>query len=142
MIAAAGKQPKLGFASETAIMLPQFLIQRGAERNLAVLAAFAFANMNAHHRLIDVGQLQVGDFSASCARAVRGHEQRAMERGVCSVDEAGDFFDAQDQRQAVFSFRIRRVFHAPRFTKDFDVKETQSRDLLRHAAAAQLTDLE
>jgi hypothetical protein len=123
VIAAAGKQPYGRLAGEAAVMLAQFFVESGAERNLAVLAALAFANMDAHHRLVDVGDLKVYDLGASCAGAVGGHEQGAVVGGGGGVDEPGDLFHAQHQRQRLLSLGIRRVFHAPRLAEGFDVEE-------------------
>jgi len=82
----AGKQPHFRFASEAPIMLAQFLVESGAERNFAVLAPFALANVNAHHRLVDVDDLKVSDLGTSCAGTVGGHQQRAVEWGIGGID--------------------------------------------------------
>jgi len=48
-------------------MLAKFLVERGAEWNLAVFASFTFANVNTHHGFVDVSDLKVGDLGAPCA---------------------------------------------------------------------------
>jgi hypothetical protein len=52
---AAREQPNGGFAGQPAIMGAQFLVQMGAEHDVAVLAAFAFLDMEHHARGIDIG---------------------------------------------------------------------------------------
>ena len=99
MIAASGKQPYFGFPAETQVMLAQFFVQTRAEWYFAVLAALAFANVDALHRFVDVGNLKVDDLGAPCAGAVGGHEQGAMIWRVGCIDEPIDFLDAQHQRQ-------------------------------------------
>src|SRR6516164_8963661 len=132
---AAGEQPYFRFTDEAAIVLAQFLIQDGAQRDLAVLAALAFANVNALGRFVDVGNLQVDYLGAARAGTVRRHEKSSVIRSIGRLDEAIDFVHAQHQRQALFSFGIGSVFDAPRFVEGLHVEEAQSRYLLTHRAA-------
>ena len=80
------EQPYLRFAFQAPVMLAEFLVERGAERNLAVLASFPFANVNTHHGFVDVSDLKVGDLGAPCAGAIGGHQQRAVEEAIGGID--------------------------------------------------------
>jgi len=61
-------------------MLAEFLVERGAEWNLAVFASFTFANVNTHHGFVDVSDL------TPCAGAIGGHPQRAVEEAIGGID--------------------------------------------------------
>ena len=67
-------------------MLAKFLVERGAEWNLAVFASFTFANVNTHHGFVDVSDLKVGDLGTPGAGAIGGHPQRAVEEAIGGID--------------------------------------------------------
>jgi hypothetical protein len=104
-------------------VLAQFLVEAGAEGYFPVLAALALANVDPHHRFVNVGDLQVHDLGTTCSRTVRRHEQGAVVGSVGRFDQARHFFHAQDQRQVGWSLGVGRVFHAPTLTKGLDIKE-------------------
>jgi hypothetical protein len=56
--AAAREQPNGRFTGQAAIMCAQFIAQKGAEHDVAVLAAFALLDMHHHAGRVDIGELE------------------------------------------------------------------------------------
>src|SRR5580658_701052 len=92
-------EPLLGLASKTPPVDAQFLEQLRAEHDVAVLAALALVDMDNHPLAVDVADLQVGRFRAASAGGIHGHQQDAMEGGICRVDQARHLFLAQYSRK-------------------------------------------
>src|ERR1039458_129591 len=109
----AGKQPIGGLAFQPAPVDPQSIEQLGAEHDIAVLASLAAANMNDHPLAVDIADLEVGHFCATCARGIEGHQQNAMKGKLCRVDQARHFVLAQYLRQVQNLLRIRCLGNAP-----------------------------
>ena len=68
----AGKQPIGGLAFQPAPVDAQSSEQFGAEHDIAVLAPLASPDMNDHPLAVDIADLQVRHFSATCARGMGG----------------------------------------------------------------------
>src|SRR6202167_4387489 len=90
--AVAGKQPLLRLAPETSPVDAKFLQQLRAEHDIAVLAAFALADMNHHPLAVDVTDLQASRFCAACAGGIHRHQQDAMKRCVGGSHKRAAFF--------------------------------------------------
>jgi len=82
----AGKQPVGGLAPKPAPVDAQCIEQLGTEHDIAVLASFAAPDMNDHPLAVDVADLQMRHFCATCACGIQGHQQDAMKRKLCRVD--------------------------------------------------------
>ena len=72
----SGEQPVLG--SVTAPVLAQMLQQPGRERDVAVLAALALVDTQAHPSGIDIGDLQPTEFAGTKPCGVGGHQHGAV----------------------------------------------------------------
>src|SRR5437588_360180 len=86
MPSVAGEQPIGGLAFQPAPVDAQRLEQLGTEHDITVLASLASPDMNDHALAVDVADLQVRHFCATCARGIEGHQQNAMKRKLCRVD--------------------------------------------------------
>src|ERR1035441_7373751 len=62
-------------------MCAQFLVQIGAEHDVAVLAAFALVDMHHHASRVDIGEFEGCALGAPHASAIEGHENGAIEGG-------------------------------------------------------------
>jgi hypothetical protein len=51
-----------------------------------------------HALAVDVAELETGDFGAPHAGAVENHKQSSLEKVLAGVDQARNFFLAQDVR--------------------------------------------
>ena len=109
----AGEQPVGGLALQPAPVDAQRLEQLGAEHDIAVLAPLASPDMDDHPLAVDIADLQVRHFSATCARGIERHQQDAMKGKLCRVDETCYFVLAQHLRQVQNLLRIRRLGNAP-----------------------------
>jgi len=76
--------------------------------------------------------LQVGQLRAPGAGGVESHEQDALARSACRMEELRDFFPAKNRRQATGLFRIGSLRKAPGFAKSLDVEEAQRRQVLSY----------
>jgi hypothetical protein len=88
MPSVAGEQPIGGLAFQPAPVDAQSLEQLGAEHDITVLASLASADMNDHASAVDIADLQLRHFGATCARGIEGHQQNAMQGKLCRVDQA------------------------------------------------------
>ena len=70
--------------------------QFGAERDFAVLAALALADVDDHAFLVDVFGPQVAQLGAAHAGGVKRHEDGAVPQIGGGVDQAGHFIRAED----------------------------------------------
>ena len=68
--AVAGKESLLWLAPESAPVCAQFFEELRAEHDIAIPAALALSDMNHHPLAVDVADLQVGSFCATCAGGV------------------------------------------------------------------------
>ena len=69
--------------------------QLGAQKNIAVPAALALVDMNDHALAVDVADLQVRHFCATCARGIERHQQNAMKGKLCRVNQTRDLLLAE-----------------------------------------------
>ena len=93
--AVAGKEPLLGLAPESAPVEAKLFEQLRAEHDIAVLAALTLSDMDNHPLAVDVTDLQVSRFCASCTGGIKRHEKDAMKGGIRGVDQSRDFFLAE-----------------------------------------------
>ena len=93
------KQPSLGFAAQTTIVLSQFGQQVRAEHNIAIFASLAALNMDHHALAVDIADLEVGQFGPAHSCAVQRHQDGVMKRAGRSFDQAGDFVLAENDGQ-------------------------------------------
>src|SRR5215469_13842813 len=68
------------------------------------------------------------------APGVEGHEQDALRRSACRVDELCDFFPAKNRRQAMGLFRIGSIGKTPGPAERLDVEKTQCCQMSRYRA--------
>src|SRR5271165_7550405 len=83
MPSVAGKQPVDRLASQPAPIAAQCLKELGAEHDIAVLATLASPDVNDHALAVDIADLQMRCFCATCARGIQRHQQDAMKRKLC-----------------------------------------------------------
>jgi hypothetical protein len=119
----AGKQPVGGLASESAPVDAQRIEQLGAEHDVAVLAPLATPDMNDHPLAVDIADLQVRHFCATCACGIERHQQNAVKGKLCRIDQTCDFFLAEHLRQVQNLLRIRRLGNAPASLQYLDVQK-------------------
>ena len=131
MPSVAGKQPVGGLALQPAPVDAQCIEQLRAEHDIAVLASLASPDMNDHPLAVDIADLQVRHFCATCARGIQRHQQDAMKGKLCRVDQTRDFFLAQHLRQVQNLLRIRRLGNAPASLQHLNIEEAQSGQALR-----------
>src|SRR6202453_2398353 len=122
--AAAGKQPLLRLSPETSPVDAKFLQQRGAEHDIAVLAALALSDMDHHPLAVDVTDLQVSRFCAACAGGIHRHQQDAMKRRVRGLNQSRDFFLTENPRKMTHLLRVGCLGDAPATLQHVDVEET------------------
>ena len=126
MPSVAGKQPVGGLALQPAPVDAKGIEQLRAEHDIAVLAPLASPDMNDHPLAVDIADLQVRHFCATCARGIERHQQDAMKGKLCRVDQPRDFFLAEHLRQVQNLLRIRRLGNAPAALQHLDIEEAQS----------------
>ena len=98
MPSVAGEQPIGGLAFQPAPVDAQGIEQLGAEHDITVLASLASPDMNDHALAVDIADLQVRHFCATCARGIERHQQDAMKGKLGRVDQTRHFFLAQHLR--------------------------------------------
>src|ERR1700683_3545772 len=95
------------------------------------MTTFSAPDVDDHASAVDIGNLQANQLGAPRPRAVECHQYHAMEPSLGRVDEAGNFFWAQDAGQGSRFLWIRYIGHAPGFLDRLRVEEPQSRQPLR-----------
>lgn len=138
MPSVAGEQPIGGLAFQPAPVDAQSIEQLGAEHDITVLAPLASPDMNDHALAVDVADLQVRHFGATCARGIEGHQQNAMKGEPCRVDQTRHFILAQHLRQVQNFLRIWCLGNAPAALQHLYIEEAQSGQALRYGARSQL----
>ena len=81
--------------------------------------------MNDHPLAVDVADLEVRHFCATCARGIKRHQQDAMKGKLCRVDQTCDFFLAQHLWQTRYLLRIRCLGNTPASLQHLNVEEAQ-----------------
>ena len=119
-------------------MLTQHLEQFRTKQHIPVLASLAALDVNHHALAVDVADFQVRQFRAPHAGGVERHQQSAMARRACRVDQSRDFFLAENGWQVKCPLRIGRLRDAPGLLERLAVEEPQSRQTLRNGARRQL----
>ena len=123
----AGKEPLLRLASEAVPVDAQRIEQLRAEHDIAVLGSLASPDMNHHPLAVDVADLEVGCLCATCPSGIKRHQQDAVKRGICRVDQACHFLLAEHLRKVANLLRIGRLGDAPAALQHVDIEEPQSR---------------
>src|ERR1700746_2267406 len=127
-----GKEPVAGFSAQPKPVLAQFFEQLGAEHEIAVFAALSCADMNHHALAVDIVDFQVCYLSTPQTGSVERHEQSAMEGSASGIDEASDFFLAEDRCEEMVLFRVGSLGDAPGFLERLDVEKAQSCQVVRN----------
>src|ERR1700730_8771226 len=138
MPSVAGEQPIGGLAFQPAPVDTQSIEKLGAEHDITVLASLASPDMNDHALAVDIADLQVCHFCATCARSIEGHQQNAMKGKLCRVDQTRHFVLAQHLRQVQNLLRIRRFGNAPASLQHLDIEKAQSCQPLDYGVRSQL----
>src|SRR5215510_5848139 len=118
-------------------MSAQFLEQDGAEHDVAVLLAFAALNVHDHASTIDIADLQARELGAARTGAVQSHQNGAIEASRRRIDKLGDFFLAENSRQAIALLGIGSVGNAPGLLERLDVEEAQGEEMVGHRTGSQ-----
>jgi hypothetical protein len=71
------------------------LEQRGAQRDVAILAALAVADVDHHAGAVDVLNLKVAEFRSAHTGGVEGHEDGPVAEVDGAVDESRGFLGAE-----------------------------------------------
>ena len=93
----------------------------------SLLAALALPDMNHHPLAVDVADLQVGRFRATCAGGIHRHQQDAMEGCIRRLNQSRDFFLTEYPWKVTHLLRIGRLGNAPATLQHVDIEEAQSR---------------
>jgi len=91
-----------------------------------------------HALAIDVADLQVRRFCASCAGGAKCHQQKAVEGIVGGLNQTRCLFRTERPRQAGNLFRIRCFGNAPVSFQHMDVEEAQGSQPLDYRVRAEL----
>jgi hypothetical protein len=94
--------------------------------------------MDDHALAVDIADLQVRHFCATCARGIQRHQQNAMKGKLCRADQTRYFFLAQHLRQVQNLLRIRCLGSAPASLQHLHIEEAQSSQALRYRVWGQL----
>jgi hypothetical protein len=135
--AVSGKQPVGGLAPQSAPVDAECIEQLRAEHDITILAALASSNVYDHALAIDITDLQVRHFRATCAGGIERHQQDAMKGRLGGIDQPRHFFLAQYFWQAQNPFRVWRFGDAPAFLQHLGVEEAQSRQSLGYGVRFQ-----
>src|ERR1017187_543631 len=133
---AARKQVGLGLAPTP--VFPQSLQQRGTERQIAILAAFAFYHAKDHALAIDVADLETSQLASLHDGSVDRNQQRSSKQRSGGIDQARNFLPAQHRRQSASVPRVRQELAELVTLERFDEKESQRRYPVDHGAGRQL----
>jgi hypothetical protein len=82
--------------------------------------------MNDHALAVDVADLQVRHFCATCSCRIEGHQQDAMKGEFSRVDQMRYFFWTEHLRQVQNFLRVRCFGDTPALFQDLHIKEAQS----------------
>ena len=121
----AGKQVRLRL--HPAPVLAQGLQQLRAQRHIAVLAAFALADVDEHAVAVDILDLQLAQLGSAHTGRVQRHQHGAMKQIAGRVDQPDRFFLRQNDRQAPRRLRIRHFFDRVGSLQRLAEEETQRR---------------
>ena len=121
----AGKQPGRWLVPEPAPIDAQCIEQLRAEHDIPVLASLTDPDMNDHPLAVNIADLQVRHFCATCARGIERHQQNAMKGKLCRVDQTRHFVLTQHLRQVQNLFRIRGLGYTPASLQHLDIEKTQ-----------------
>ena len=86
----------MGLWFHPAPILSQRFQQLWAEGHIAILAALTLLDMNHHPLAVDVADLEMGQFRATHACGVERHQDGAMKKVTCCIDQPPDLFLAED----------------------------------------------
>src|ERR1700693_5583098 len=123
MPSVAGEQPIGGLAPQPAPVDAQGIEQLGAEHDITVLASLASPDMNDHALAVDIADLQVRHFCATCACGIERHQQDAMEGKLCRVNQTRDLLLAEYLRKVKNLLRIGRLCDAPASLQHLNIEE-------------------
>src|SRR5512146_6425 len=111
-----------------------------AEHDIAVLPSFAVLNVHDHSSAIDIADFQARELGAARTGAVQGHQNGAIERSRCSIDELCYFSLTENSGQAIALLGIGSVGDAPGPLERLDVEEAQSAEMVGHRTGSQFAD--
>jgi hypothetical protein len=106
---------------------------------VAIPAAFAALDVNYVAAAVYIRDLQPGEFGASEACGIEGHEQSALKRRGRGFDETVNFLSAEDGRKMNHLLRVRRQVGAPRLLQRPDVEETDPTQVLDNGVGLKLS---
>jgi hypothetical protein len=142
MPSVAGKQPHRWLVPKPTPVGTQCLEQRRTEHHVPVLASLAAADMNHHPLAVDVAHLQRRDLCQACSRGIQRHEQDALKRGLCRIDQACNFSLGKDLGEVQHLLRVRRLCGNPATLEHLDVKKSQRCQPLRDRVRRKLPGAE
>lgn len=112
-----------GLALQPAPVDAQSIEQLGAEHDIAVFTSLASPDMNDHAPAVDIADLQVRHFGATCARGIERHQQYAMKGELCPVDQTRHLFLAQHLRQMQNLLWVRCLGNTPASLQHLNIEE-------------------
>ena len=110
MPSVAGKQPLCRLASEPAPVSAQRFEELRAQHDVSVQAALAFPDMDNHALTVNIADLQMRCFGATCPGGIQRHWQDAVEGAFCGVNQTGDLRLAEHLRKVTNLLGIWRCF--------------------------------
>ena len=104
----AGKQPLCRLAPEPAPVDAQRIEQLRAEHDIAVLASLASLDMNHHALAVDIADLQMRRFCATCPGGIERHQQDAVEGTFGGIDQTRHLLRAEHlgRRRTFFGYGV------------------------------------
>jgi len=117
---------------------------RGPKRTLQIpiLATLAFHDTDDHALAVDVADLQPRYLGATHAGTIENHQQGAPEQVPAGVDQACNFFLAQNAGQPLTLSWIGKKLTKLRALQRAHVQESQCSNMVDHASDGQLPLLE
>lgn len=120
-----GKEPVGGLLPQAAPPGAQLIEQCRTQHDITVLASLAAAYVDDHPFAVDIGDLQPRHFGAPRAGGIESHQQNAMKRRLCRIDQSSNLLLAEDLRKPQHLLRIRCLGDAPASLQHLDVEEAK-----------------
>src|SRR5579863_1031813 len=121
----AGEQPDLRSSPKSAPEGSEFLQQLRTEHDISIFAALAALHVNDHPLTVDVADLQTSQLGTPQSGGVERHQEHAVERSGCRIDEQGHLFRTEDLGKSENLSRVGCFGNRPALLECRDEKETK-----------------
>jgi hypothetical protein len=110
----------------------------GRERDIAILAPFAVADVDEGASAVDVGDAELGGFTDAQAARINGGEAGAIPEWIDEGEEMLDFREGEDNGEGLRTGRSDEVKDGPLVAECLFVEELDARDEDGHGAAGSM----